>query len=190
MALEDLAMMRAVLGTTVLYPSDGVSAERLTELAMHTPGMVYIRTSRPKTPALYTEADTFEVGGSKTLRRSAADRATLVAAGVTVHSALAAQSALAQAGLAVRVIDAYSIKPLDAATMLQAAQETGLLVTVEDHSAWGGLGDAVAAAVAGKAPVECLAVREVPRSGKPEELMQAYGISADRIVERLRGLLG
>jgi transketolase len=188
MALEDLAMMRALLGTTVLYPSDAVSGERLVETAARTPGIVYIRTSRPKTRVLYDNAEAFPVGGSKTLRSSAKDRVTIVAAGVTVPEALKAHEALAKDGIAARVIDLYSVKPVDEATLRKAAEETRGIVTVEDHSASGGIGDAVAAAVAGRTRMEVLGVRDIPRSGKPEELMKAYGITADAIVEAARRL--
>ncbi|HEY6547699.1 MAG TPA: transketolase, partial [Vicinamibacteria bacterium] len=176
MALEDLAMMRALTKSTVLYPSDAVSAEKLGAEAAKTPGLVYIRTSRPKTKVLYAPDEAFPVGGSKTLRSSAADRATVVAAGVTVPEALAAHEALAKEGVAVRVIDLYSVKPLDAATLVAAAEATGRIVTVEDHSVCGGIGEAVASAVSGRALVVILGVREVPRSGKPAELMKAHGI--------------
>jgi transketolase len=188
MALEDLAMMRALLGTTVLYPSDAVSGERLVETAARTPGIVYIRTSRPKTKVLYDNGEAFPVGGSKTLRSSPKDRVTIVAAGVTVAEALKAHEALGKDGIAARVIDLYSVKPVDEATLRKAAEETRGIVTVEDHSASGGIGDAVAAAVAGRTRVEILGVRDIPRSGKPEELMKAYGISAESIIEAARRL--
>lgn len=186
MALEDLAMMRAILGATVLYPSDAVSGERLVEAAARTPGIIYIRTSRPKTRVLYDNAETFPIGGSKTLRSSAKDAATLVAAGVTLHEALAAADRLAAEGIAVRVIDLYSLKPIDAATLQKAATETKAIVTVEDHSLCGGIGEAVAAAVSGRAPVTMLGVKDLPRSGKPAELMHAHGIDADAIVAAVK----
>jgi transketolase len=188
MALEDLAMMRALIGTTVLYPSDAVSGERLVETAARTPGIVYIRTSRPKAKVLYDNGETFPVGGSKTLRSSPKDRVAIVAAGVTVAEALKAHEALAKDGIAARVIDLYSVKPVDEATLRKAAEETRGIVTVEDHSAAGGIGDAVTAAVGGRTRVEILGVREIPRSGKPEELMKACGISAESIVEAVRRL--
>jgi transketolase len=188
MALEDLAMMRALLGTTVLYPSDAVSGERLVETAARTPGIVYIRTSRPKTRVIYDNAEAFPVGGSKTLRSSPKDRVTIVAAGVTVPEALKAHEALAKDGIAARVIDLYSVKPVDEATLRKAAEETRGIVTVEDHSASGGIGDAVAAAVAGRTRMDILGVRDIPRSGKPEELMKAHGITADAIVAAARRL--
>jgi transketolase len=188
MALEDLAMMRALIGATVLYPSDAVSGERAVETAARTPGIVYIRTSRPKTKVIYDNAESFPVGGSKTLRSSAQDRVTLVGAGVTVFEALKAHEILAKDGIAARVIDLYSVKPADEATLRKAAEETRGIVTVEDHSTQGGIGDAVAAAVAGRTRMEILGVHEVPRSGKPDELMKAYGITADAIVEAARRL--
>jgi len=189
MALEDLAMMRALQGVTVLYPSDGVSAERLVETAARTKGVVYIRMSRPKTKVLYENDEAFPIGGSKTLRRSAKDAVTVVAAGVTVPEALEAHDLLAKEGIAVRVVDLYSVKPIDEATLVQAAQETRGLVTVEDHGVWGGIGEAVSAAVQGKARVTVLGIREIPRSGQPKELMEAMGISASRIVSAVKALL-
>ncbi|MCA1564036.1 MAG: transketolase, partial [Acidobacteria bacterium] len=162
MALEDLAMMRAVPTCTVLYPCDAVSAQRLVFLAAATPGLVYIRTSRPKTAVIYDGAERFEVGGSKTLRSSGEDVLTVVAAGVTVHEALKAHQELAADGLPIRVIDAYSVQPIDARTLVQSGRETnGLIVTVEDHYVHGGLGDAVSAVVSGeRIAVHRLAVRE------------------------------
>jgi transketolase len=188
MALEDLAMMRAILGATVLYPSEAVSAERLVEAAAKTPGLVYIRTTRPKTRVLYANDESFPIGGSKTLRASAKDALTVVAAGVTVPEALAAADSLAQEGIAVRVIDLYSVKPIDEATLVKAASETRRIVTVEDHSVCGGIGEAVAGVVAGLASVERLGVRDIPRSGKPSELMRIHGIDAAAIVAAVRRL--
>jgi transketolase len=189
MALEDLAMMRALTGSVVLYPCDGVSGERVVETAARTPGIVYIRTTRPKTTVLYDNQEAFPVGGSKTLRSSPRDAVTVVAAGITVFEALAAHDALAAQGVAVRVIDLYSVKPVDEAALRKAAAETKALVTVEDHGVCGGLGEAVAAAVAGRAPVEVLGVREIPRSGAPAQLMRAYGIDAEAIVAAVKRLL-
>ncbi len=188
MALEDLGMFRAVPGSTVLYPCDAVSGERMVALAAATEGLCYIRTSRPKTPVIYEPGEAFVAGGSKTLRSSANDAATVVAAGVTVFEALKAYDALAAEGIAIRVIDAYSIKPIDEAGLIAAAKATkGRLITVEDHYAQGGLGDAVAEAVAGAGfTVERLAVREIPRSGQPDELLDRYGISAKAIAAAVR----
>src|SRR5262245_6678622 len=189
MALEDLAMMRAVLGSTVLYPSDGVSGERVVETAARTPGLVYIRTTRPKTPVLYDNSEAFPVGGSKTLRSSAQDVVTVVGAGITVHEALAAADRLGAEGVKVRVIDLYSVKPVDETTLRKAASETRGIVSVEDHSVCGGIGEAVAAALGGRGRLEMLGIREQPRSGKPAELMHAYGVDADAIVAAVKRLL-
>jgi transketolase len=187
MALEDLAMMRAQPNIAVLYPCDAVSAERLVAAAAAWEGPTYIRTSRPKTPVIYGPGELFPVGGCKVLRQSAADAATVVGAGVTVFEALEAYDELMKAGIAIRVIDLYSIQPIDEATLRQAAAETcGRIVTVEDHYAGGGIGDAVAAATTGVATVRILAVRDIPRSGKPEELLDRFGISARHIVDAVR----
>jgi transketolase len=191
MALEDLAMMRAVPNCTVLYPSDAVSAERLVALAAATPGPAYIRTSRPKTPILYSVDETFVAGGSKTLRQSAADKVTVVGAGITVFEALKAYDTLSRDGIAIRVIDAYSIQPIDRDGLVAAGRATGgRIITVEDHYAVGGLGDAVSEAVWDQNfRVRRLAVREIPRSGAPEELIDHYGISARAIVDAVRSSL-
>jgi transketolase len=184
MALEGLSMMTSQPDITVLYPSDGVSAERLVVAAVQHHGPVYIRTSRPKTPVIYDNAETFAVGGCKVVRQSRDDRATIIGAGVTLFEALKAHDELKKQGIAVRVIDLYSVQPVDAATLQTAGRETGLLVTVEDHYAAGGIGDAVARAVAPAGiAVKRLAVSEIPRSGKPDELLDKYGISASHIVE-------
>ena len=192
MALEDLAMMRAVPGCVVLYPCDAVSTARLVEAAAGCDGMVYIRTSRPKTPVLYGPHDEFTIGGSKVVRESPADAAAVVAAGVTLFEALRAHDLLAAEGIAVRVVDAYSVQPVDRRTLVDAARRTGgRLITVEDHYAAGGLGDAVSEAVAADGiVVERLAVRQVPRSGRPEELLERFGISASCIVAAVRRQVG
>ena len=158
------------------------------ELAAYHPGPVYIRTSRPKTPILYGNDEVFTVGGSKVLRQSNADVATVVGAGVTLFEALKAYDLLKQKGIAIRVIDAYSVQPIDAATLVAAAQATkGVVITVEDHYAAGGLGDAVAEALAPAGyTVRRLAVTEIPRSGKPEELLDRFGISAKHIVDAVQ----
>jgi transketolase len=188
MALEDLAMTRAEPNMTVLYPSDAVCGERCVELAAYHSGPVYIRTSRPKTPILYGNDEVFTVGGSKVLRQSNSDVATVVGAGVTLFEALKAYDLLKQKGIAIRVIDAYSVQPIDAATLVAAAQATkGVVITVEDHYAAGGLGDAVAEALAPAGyTVRRLAVAEIPRSGKPEELLERFGISASHIVDAVQ----
>ena len=190
MALEDLAMCRAEPNITVLYPCDGVSAERLVALAAYHPGAVYIRTSRPKTPVIYGNDEPFVVGGLKVLRQSASDRVTIVAAGVTVFEALKAHDELKAAGIAVRVIDLYSLQPVDRDGLVAAGRASGgRFITVEDHYAAGGIGDAVAEAVASAGyTVTRLAVREIPRSGKPDELLDRYGISSRHIVDAVRKL--
>jgi transketolase len=188
MALEDLAMMRAVPDAVVLYPSDAVSTERLVaEMAQHK-GMAYMRTSRPKTPVTYGPDDQFPIGGSKVLRQSADDVATVVGVGVTVFEALKAYDQLKADGLSIRVIDAYSVQPIDQATLTAAAKATaGVVITVEDHYPAGGLGDAVSEALAPSSiVVQRLAVRDIPRSGQPDELIDKFGISARHIVDAVK----
>ncbi|HYR44801.1 MAG TPA: transketolase [Terriglobia bacterium] len=190
MGLEDLSMFRPVPGSVILYPSDAVSAERLVVEAARHRGICYIRTSRPKTLVLYGNDERFPIGGSKVVRKSSNDRVTVIGAGITVHEALKAASKLESGGISIRVIDAYSVKPIDAQTILAAARETGgRIIVVEDHYAQGGIGDAVLGAVGNQAHVVKLAVREIPRSGPPEALLEKYGISANRIVEAVKGLL-
>lgn len=188
MALEDLAMARAVPNCTVLYPSDAVCAERMVALAAATPGPVYIRSSRPKTPILYSTSEQFPAGGSKVLRQSDKDVATVVGAGVTLFEALKAHDLLAKDGIAIRVVDAYSIQPIDRAGLIAAGKASGgWIITVEDHYAQGGLGDAVSEAVWDQGfTVQRLAVREIPRSGGPEELLDRYGISAAAIAKAVK----
>jgi transketolase len=168
----------------VLYPSDAVSAERLLALMAYHPGPAYMRTSRPKTPVIYANEATFTIGGLKVLRESDKDVATVIGAGITVFEALKAYDQLLAAGTAIRVIDLYSVQPVDKASLVAAGKATGgRLITVEDHYAAGGIGDAVAEAVADAGlSVHRLAVREIPRSGKPEELVERFGISASDIV--------
>ncbi|MCL6646858.1 MAG: transketolase [Chloroflexi bacterium] len=194
MALEDLAMMRAVAGSTVLYPCDGNQTAALVREAATHRGIVYLRTTREKTPPLYPPDEAFPIGGAKVLRQSERDRATVVAAGVTVFEALRAYEALRAEGLPIRVIDAYSVKPLDRQVLLAAARETAGLVVAEDHHPEGGLGSAVldCLADAGVAlpRVTRLAVRELPGSGTPAQLRAAAGIDADHIVAAVRALVG
>jgi transketolase len=195
MALEDLAMMRAVHGSTVLYPADGNSTVRLVRQMLELPGISYLRTTREKTPKLYEDDEEFPVGGSKTLRASDGDLATIVGAGVTVFEALKAADQLAGDGVAVRVIDAYSVKPIDGQTLRAALEETGLIVVAEDHWVEGGLGDAVLEGLAARGTelsgrVIKLAVTEMPGSGTPEELREWAGISAAKIVRAVRSAVG
>jgi transketolase len=187
MALEDLAIFGSQPNITVLYPSDAVCAERLIVDAAAYPGPVYIRLSRPKTPVIYNNDEPFPIGGSKVLRRSDNDVATVVGGGVTVFEALKAHDELKAKGINVRVVDLYSVQPIDQATLVAAARETGRVVTVEDHYATGGIGDAVARALAPAGfAVTRLAVSEIPRSGKPDELLDRYGISARHIVDAIQ----
>ena len=190
MGLEDVSMLRAVLGSAVLCPADGVAAEKLTCLAANHDGVSYLRTARPDVAVIYGNEEPFELGGSKVLRSSLADRVTLVGAGVTLHEALAAADLLAAEAIAARVIDCYSIKPLDEATLRQAAADTEAIVTAEDHYPEGGLGEAVAAAVSGAgAPVHVLAVRRTPHSGKGAELLAEQGLDAAGIAAAARNAL-
>ncbi|MGA5839905.1 transketolase [Streptomyces pseudogriseolus] len=193
MGLEDLAMMRAVHGSTVLYPCDANQTARLVAAMAGLEGIRYLRTSRGKSPVIYGPDEEFPVGGSKVLRSSGQDRLTLVAAGVTVPEALAAADALADEGIAVRVVDLYSVKPADRETLRTAAEETGCLMTVEDHHPEGGLGDAVAEAFSDGRPVPRLvrlAVRNMPGSASPEEQLHAAGIDAASIAAAGRLLVG
>jgi transketolase len=194
MALEDLAMMRAVHGSTVLYPADGNATAKLVGAMADLPGISYMRTTREKTPKLYEATEEFAVGGSKTLRSGPDDRVTLAAAGITLFESLKAADALGKDGISARVVDCYSIKPIDAATMRRALEETGLIVTIEDHWPEGGLGEAVLGALASEGTIEGrvrrIAVTEMPGSGTPEELRDWAGISASRIADTVRELLG
>jgi transketolase len=190
MGLEDIAMMRAVQGSIVLYPCDAVSTEKLMEQMVLTKGIAYLRTSRPKTPVIYKNDEPFPVGGAKVLKQSGNDRVTVVTAGVTVPEALKAAEALAKSGIGITVIDAYSVKPLAAEVIRDAARKTNnLVLTVEDHYPEGGLGDAVAGALSVEGiKVHKLAVFELPRSGKPEELLAKYGLDSAAIEKKVRSL--
>jgi transketolase len=192
MGLEDLAMMRAVPHAVVLYPADAVATERLVEAMAQQRGIHYLRLTRPKTPVLYGAEEPFPIGGSKVLRTSASDRLTIVSAGVTLFEVLKAHEQLARDGIAVRVIDAYSVKPLDADAIRAAARATGgRVLTVEDHYDEGGLGDAVLNALAAEpASVTKIAVRDIPRSGKPEELLRLFGLDAASIAAKAREIIG
>ncbi|HVU27166.1 MAG TPA: transketolase [Verrucomicrobiae bacterium] len=186
MALEDLAAFRAVVGSTVLYPSDAVCAEKLVEQAALNKGIFFIRTSRPKTPVIYGNDEQFPIGGAKVLRTG--DKVTIVGAGVTLFEALKAADQLKAEGIGVTVIDAYSIKPLGKDIILAAAQKTNnTVITVEDHYSEGGLGDAVAGELSVEGvKVHKLAVVGIPHSGKPEELLAKFGIDAAGIVKKVK----
>ena len=190
MGLEDIAMFRTILDSVVLYPSDAVSTDHLVEKAAEHQGIVYIRTTRMATPIIYDEHEEFIIGGSKTLRRSDRDVATVIAAGVTLHEALKAYEELKKEGITIRVIDLYSIKPLDEATLRKAASDTECLITVEDHFAEGGMGEAVRSALSTvTVPIHSLAVRKKPKSGTPAELLDYEEISQSAIVRKVRELL-
>jgi transketolase len=199
MGLEDLAMMRAVNGSTVLYPCDGNQTAQLVATMADRSGVVFLRTTRANTTVIYGPDEKFPVGGSRVLRQSDSDQVAIIAAGITLHEALKAYDQLKTEGIAVRVIDAYTVKPIDAGTLQQAARDTGgKLVVAEDHWFEGGLGDAVLDAFAGTEDnptaelprVLKLAVRKMPGSGKPDQLMDAAGISASHIVAAVKRLLG
>jgi transketolase len=192
MALEDLAMMRAVHGSTVLYPCDANQTARLVEEMADQEGIVYLRTTRAATPTVYGADEEFPIGGSRVLREG--DDVAIVAAGITLHESLNAAEQLAGESIEARVIDCYSVKPVDAETLRTAAAETGgRILTVEDHWSEGGIGDAVLEALSdGESPARVvrLAVREMPTSGKPAELLSAAGIDAEHIAEAARSLVG
>ena len=194
MGLEDVALFRAVQGSTVLHPCDANQTAQLVAAMADLDGISYLRTLRPATPVIYGPDDEFPIGGSRVLRSSEDDGVALIGAGITVHEALRAADLLAEEGIAARVIDLYSIKPLDVDTLVSAAEATdGRLVTVEDHWSEGGLGDAVASALAGSEHpphVITLAVKEMPRSGRPDELLAAAGIDAEHIAVAARRLVG
>jgi transketolase len=192
MALEDLAMMRAVHSSTVLYPCDGNQTAKLVAAMADLDGIAYMRTTRAGTPVIYEPHDDFQAGGSRILRSSDEDEVAIVAAGITVHEALRAADALAEDGIEARVVDCYSVKPIDAETLRAAADAAGgRVVTVEDHWPEGGLGEAVLAALAEseEARVTVLAVDGMPGSGKPAELLAAAGIDAEAIADAARQLV-
>jgi transketolase len=192
MALEDLAMMRAVGGSTVLYPCDANQTAQLVAAMADRKGIVYMRTTRAATPVVYGPDDTFPIGGSKVLKSSGSDAVTIVAAGITIPEALAAADELGSAGLKARVIDAYSVKPIDVATLRAAASETKGIVVVEDHWPEGGLGSAVLEGLASTGQplpkVTLLGVKKLPGSGTPAELLDVSGISARHIVEAAKAI--
>ncbi|MEM2939004.1 MAG: transketolase [Candidatus Bathyarchaeia archaeon] len=186
MGLEDLALFRALFGSAVLYPCDAVSSEKLTCAMANYEGISYIRTTRPKTPVIYDNNEEFHIGGSKVLRYSKNDEVTVVAGGITVHETLKAYERLKTEGINIRVIDCYSLKPLDAETLTKASEETKHIITVEDHYPEGGIGEAVASL--GLKP-HILAIRRMPHSGKPEELMAEQEIDAAGIMKKVKELI-
>ncbi len=190
MGLEDIASFRTILDGVVLYPADAVSTDRLVEAAARHKGIVYIRTTRASTPIIYDSDEQFEIGGSKTLRKSEGDVVAVVAAGITLHEALKAYEELRKENISIRVIDLYSIKPLDLETLQGAARETGRILTVEDHYAEGGIGEAVKDVLSLSGfPVWSLAVRRTPKSGKPQELLDYEEISSRGIVSKVKEII-
>jgi len=192
MALEDLAMFRAIPGCTVFYPSDAVSAERAVELAANTKGMCFIRTSRPNVPVIYDNTEEFHVGKAKIVRQSNEDQVTIIGACITLSESVKAAVQLEASGIKVRIVDLFTIKPLDSQTILYCAQQTGgRVLVVEDHYPQGGIGDAVASVLAGQRNVimKHLAVNDVPRSGTCEELLDMFKISAKHIVAAVLELI-
>ncbi len=190
MGLEDLAMFRSLHDSVVLYPCDGPSTAKLVEEAADHKGLVYLRTTRNKTPIIYSQEDSFPIGGSKVLQKSQTDMYTVCAAGITVHEALQAYHKLAEQGILVRVIDLYSVKPLDSQTLKKAGKETKGLIVVEDHYPQGGLGEAVASSLSTTSiPVHCLAVTKLSKSGKPEELLDYEEISHRAIIDKIKELV-
>jgi transketolase len=190
MGLEDIAMFRTTLNSVVLYPSDAVSTERLVEEAIKHKGIVYIRTTRKDTPILYDKEEEFVIGGSKVLRRSKGDLVSVIAAGITLHEALHAYEELKKEGIPIRIIDLYSIKPIDRKNLEEAARETRAIITVEDHFVEGGIGEAVRSALAELVvSVYTLAVRKMPKSGKPAELLDYEEISRGAIIGKVKELI-
>ncbi|MDP3724876.1 MAG: transketolase [Nanoarchaeota archaeon] len=190
MGLEDIAMFRAVEGSVVLYPSDAVATEALVGEAARHKGIVYIRTTRKDTPILYNESDEFHIGGSKVIRETKNDVATIIGAGITLYEALDAEEELKKQGIAVRVIDLYSVKPIDTETLQKAARETKRFVIVEDHVPEGGMGEAVRSALEGEDVRICsLAIRKRPKSGTPEELLRYEEISKEAIIKKIKEII-
>ncbi|XP_045854155.1 transketolase-like protein 2 isoform X1 [Meles meles] len=192
MALEDLAMFRSIPNCTVFYPSDAIATEYAVYLAANTKGMCFIRTSQPETAVIYTPQENFEIGQAKVIRQSVNDKVTVIGAGVTLHEALTAADSLSQQGISIRVIDPFTIKPLDAANIISNAKATGgQVITVEDHYREGGIGEAVCAAVSREPDilVHQLAVSEVPQCGKHSELLDKFGISARHIIAAVKNTL-
>ncbi|MDA8240218.1 MAG: transketolase [Nitrospiraceae bacterium] len=190
MGLEDIALFRTLLNSVVLYPSDAISTEKIVEEAAKRKGIVYIRTTRQETPILYKANEEFPIGGSKVLRQSDKDVVTVIAAGITLHEAIAAYEELKKEGIFIRVIDIYSVKPADKETLRKAANVSQAFVTVEDHFAEGGIGETVRTLMADiDVPVHSLAVRKMPKSGKPGELLDYEEISKGAIINKVRELL-
>lgn len=190
MGLEDLAMFRSIRESVVLYPSDAVATEKLTELTAEYNGISYIRTTRSDTPVIYANNEPFAIGGSKTLKSSKKDTVTVIGAGITLYEALKAYEELKKEDIIIRVIDLYSIKPLDVKTLEKAAKETKAIITVEDHYEYGGIGEAVKVALSGNTtPIHSLAVKKLPESGKPDELLTYEEINAEAIIKTVKSII-
>ncbi|MGZ3596898.1 MAG: transketolase [Syntrophales bacterium] len=190
MGLEDIAMFRTISNSVVFYPSDAISTEKLIEEAAKHYGIVYIRTTRKETCILYNQEEQFNLGGSKVLRKSEKDNATVIAAGITLHEALEAYEVLKKESVFIRIIDLYSVKPIDETTLREAASATKLIITVEDHYPEGGIGEAVKSVLAAyPVPVHSLSVKRKPKSGKPQELLDYEGISRTAIIKKVKELL-
>lgn len=189
MGIEDIAMFRALHESVVLYPCDGNSTVKLVNEAFNHKGLIYIRTTRMETPVIYSAEEAFPIGGSKIIKRSEKDRVSVVAAGITVHEALKAYEELYREGIEVRVIDLYSVKPIDSATLIAAAKETEAIIVVEDHRPEGGIGEAVRSVIGSLKPVYSLAVNKLPRSGKPEELLEFEEIDSKGIIKKVKEII-
>ncbi len=191
MGLEDIAMFRTIPGSTVFYPSDAVSCERAVELAANTKGVCFIRTSRPATSILYKNEENFQVGKAHIVKQSNSDKVLIIGAGVTLYEALKAADELAKSGIHVRVLDPFTIKPLDADAIIKNAKAAGSkILTVEDHYPEGGIGEAVLSVVAQEnITVKKLAVTGIPRSGPSDVLLEQFGIGAKCIVKAVNSLL-
>jgi transketolase len=190
MGIEDIAMFRAILNSVVLYPSDAVSTEKLVEEAANHIGIVYIRTTRKDTPVIYNKDEEFPIGSNKVLRKGSSDVIAVIAAGITLFEALNAYEELKKSDILIRVIDLYCIKPIDKKALKEALGTTRYIITVEDHYAEGGIGEAVRSALSDHGvPIYSLAVRKMPKSGKPEELLDYEEISKDAIIKKIKELV-
>jgi len=192
MALEDLAMFRAVPNCAVFYPSDAVSCERAVELAANYKHMTFIRSSRPATPVIYNNDETFDIGKAKVVQQSANDKVLVVGGGVTLHEAMKAADELAKENIQIRVMDLFTVKPIDQQALIEHGKAVGgRILTVEDHYYEGGIGEAVCAAVAetGSIRVNRIAVPRVPQSGPPNALLEMFGISSSCIAKGVKAML-
>lgn len=190
MGLEDIAMFRTLLNSVVLYPADAISTEKLVEAAARHNGNIYIRITRKDTPIIYDKDEEFPIGGSKVLKKSSNDLVAVIAAGITLFEVLAAYEELKEKGIFIRIIDLYSIKPIDAVALKKASQETKAIITVEDHFAEGGIGEAVMRVLANEdVRIYSLAVRKVPKSGTPDELLSYEEISSKTIIETVKKII-